>query len=102
MITFIWGGCVPLAGVRVYLRLQLSCKQDKGLGNALKKRKKGNGHTSLLFHSFPQAQMLSLFLIIYEHLNFPLLPFAQTVLFPLILHRCCFSFFGPEQIRLLS
>lgn len=50
MITFIWGGCVPLAGVQVYVCLQLSCKQGKGLGNVLKKRKKGNGHTSLLFH----------------------------------------------------
>lgn len=102
MITFIWGGCVPLAGVQVYLCLQLSCKQDKGLGNALRGKREMATPPYCFTVSFPQAQMLSLFVIIYEHLNFPLLPFAQTVLFPLILHRCCFSFFGAGQIRLLS
>ena len=37
MITFVWGGCVPLAGVQLYL-----CLQDKGLGNeCVKEEEKG-------------------------------------------------------------
>ena len=56
MITFVWGGCVPLAGVQLYL-----CLQDKGLGNALKQRKKGNGHTSLQFHCLFSSSPNTLF-----------------------------------------
>lgn len=63
---------MPLAGVQLYL-----CSQDKGLGNTLEKRKMGNGHTSLLFHClFSSSPNTLFFVIMFEHLSFPLLLFA--------------------------
>lgn len=61
----------------------------------LQKKKKGNGpHLPTASLSLFLKPKYSFYVVVYESLNFPLLPFARFPSF------CCLSFFGAGQIRL--